>query len=67
MLTLEAAPVRESPSAATGEQTQTTIRMIRYYLRHLVAIGLEMTAMTRVPTLDWPSDLFADARVGVTL
>jgi hypothetical protein len=33
-----------------------------FYLRRLVAVALERTAMTRVPTLDWPSDLFADVR-----
>jgi hypothetical protein len=32
------------------------------YLRRLVAIALEKTVMTRVPMLDWPSDLFADIR-----
>jgi hypothetical protein len=31
------------------------------YLRRLV--GLERTKMTRVPTLDWPADLFADGRL----
>jgi hypothetical protein len=29
-------------------------------LRRLVAFALERTTMTRVPTLDWPADLFAD-------
>lgn len=33
--------------------------------RRLAAIVLERTAMTRVPTLDWPSDLFAEVRVEI--
>jgi hypothetical protein len=28
-----------------------------------VAIGLERATISRVPTLDWPADLFADVRV----
>ncbi len=35
------------------------------YLRHLVAMALEKAAMTRVPMLDWPSDLFADVRLEI--
>jgi hypothetical protein len=35
------------------------------YLRRLSAIGLERATMTRVPTLDWPTDLFADVRLEI--
>jgi hypothetical protein len=32
-----------------------------FNLRRIVAARLDLKTMSRVPTLDWPSDLFADA------
>ena len=37
------------------------------YLRRLVAIALEKTVLTRVPMLDWPSDLFAGVRAEIAV
>jgi hypothetical protein len=36
-----------------------------FYLRRLVAIGLERTMINRIPMLDWPADLFADTNGGI--
>jgi hypothetical protein len=35
------------------------------YMRRLMAIGLERATIIRVPTLDWPTDLFADVRLEI--
>jgi hypothetical protein len=35
------------------------------YMRRLMAIGLERATMSRVPTLDWPANLFADVRLEI--
>jgi hypothetical protein len=66
MLIQEAASVRERHQQQpenTGDRHEND----SFCLRRLVAIRLEITVMTHVPTLDWPSDLFADAGTGVTI
>jgi hypothetical protein len=35
------------------------------HLRRQVAVRPERATMTRVPTLDWPTDLFADVRLEI--
>jgi hypothetical protein len=66
MLTHDAATFHER-RRQQPENRRDRDRDDAFYLRRLVEIGLEMTAMTRVPTLDWPSNLFADARASVTI
>ncbi len=66
MLTLEAAPVRDRRQPQP-DNSRDSSQVDALYLRRLVAIRLEMTAMMRIPTLDWPSDLFADAHLEVSL
>jgi hypothetical protein len=66
MFTLEAAPVRDRRQPQP-ENSRGLGQDDAFYHRHLVATGLEMKAMTRVPALDWRSDLFADAHVGIPL
>lgn len=34
----------------------------RLYRRRVLAIGCETTTLMRVPTLDWPANLFVDSR-----
>jgi hypothetical protein len=48
------------PAAFRGRPRQRQREYEALYLRRLVTIALERTAMTRVPMLDWPADLFVD-------
>ena len=66
MLTHDAVTVCERPRQQP-ETRRDRSKDDAFYLRRLVVIGLEMTTMTRVPALDWPSDLFPDAVAGVAI
>jgi len=66
MLALEAVPFRECRQRQP-ENSRDQEENDLFQPRRLIAVGLEMTVMTRLPTLDWPTDLFADARTGVTV
>ena len=52
---------RKQPENRRGHDEDDT-----FDLRRLMAIGLEMAAMTRVPALGWPSDLFSHVQAGIT-
>jgi hypothetical protein len=66
MLAQEAAPVRERHQQQP-ENRRDHDEDDSFFLRRLAAIRLEIAVLTRVPTLDWPSDLFANAGLGVTI
>jgi hypothetical protein len=62
VLTHDTVAFREPPRQQTGNR-RSHGEDEAFYLRRLVAIGLERATISRVPTLDWPADLFADVRV----
>jgi hypothetical protein len=61
VLTHDPVTFRERPRQPT-ENRRRRREDEALYLRRLVAIALEKTVLTRVPMLEWPSDLFADVR-----
>jgi hypothetical protein len=64
VLTHDTVALRERPRQQ-AENRRGRSEDDTFNLRRLVAIRLERTVITRVPTLDWPSDLFADVRLEI--
>jgi hypothetical protein len=61
-MTVHNAAVLHGRRRSRREIRQSHDKYDPFHRRRILAIGCEISTMTRVPTLNWPVDLFVDAR-----